>query len=174
MQTNFFITLISIITPVVTIFALSFITSKPLLIFLVILIIHDILLGMVFLYQRTVRGLSYRLNIDQSLLSFMYPRWMLIVYSISKTSNRWIAIALLFYFNWKFGLVFVAWCLVSFALQMVIPVNDEKNLKKIMKIIKSKNCDLPATDKMKLKIEISLLLYKMNPHGEPPSIFDDM
>lgn len=82
----------------------------------------------VFLFQRTVRKISFKTGIDQKYLNILYSNNYLKQYTISKF--RWAIIIVLIFVNWIYALVLVA---ANFIIYIVVPEQDDvKNMKKML------------------------------------------
>lgn len=82
----------------------------------------------VFLFQRTVRKISFKTGIDQKHLNILYSNSYLKQYTISKF--RWAIIIVLIFLNWIYALVLVA---ANFIIYIVVPEQDDiKNMKMML------------------------------------------
>ena len=94
-------------------------------------ILLELLTTIVFLYQRTLRKLACKLGIDQKILVFLYPKYMLLSYQI--TFLKWPLYIYLLFVNW---IVAVGIFISTFVLSMILPVADWRHLLTMRKMLK--------------------------------------
>lgn len=110
-----------------------------------VVVLLELATMMVFLYQRTVRKLALRMGLDQRVLVFLYPQYMLRMYQLSFL--KWPLYIYLLFVDWGVAVgIFVS----SFVLSMIMPVVDWRHLltmRKILKKLYKQHCyDRPRED----------------------------
>lgn len=100
----------------------------------------ELFLLIVFLYQRSVRELAFRLGMSTYLLTSLYPNYMLLMYRV--LFLRWPCYIYLVFVKW-----WIAVCIFSagFVLSLVLPVHKRNNLLKMRKILKKRYSTQMAT-----------------------------
>lgn len=116
---------------------------------IVLVIVFELMTTIVFLYQRTVRKLSYKLETNQRVLVFLYPQYLLLMYQISFL--KWPLYIYLLFVNW---ILVVGILVFTFMLTALLPVIDWFHLLIMRKMLKksyfnyyisiSKNLHMPC------------------------------
>ena len=77
--------------------------TKATIVLLFLFAVCEICTLIVFFYQRTVRKLALRLKLEQSVLSFCYPPWLLGMYWA--TFSKYVIVLTLLILDWRCGLI---------------------------------------------------------------------
>lgn len=125
---------------------------------IVTVILLELLTMLVFLYQRTLRKLAHKLGIDQRILVFLYPKYMLLAYQISFL--KWPLYVYLLFVNWVVAIgIFIS----TFVLSMILPIEDRRHLLAMRRLLKKCYADYHTRSSESLEESIRSLLDSETP-----------
>ena len=121
-------------------------TMKTEYILLIFYSLFSIMNIYVFIFQRTIRKISMYYNLREVDSIFLYPKALLLMYSISKI--RYLILIVMFYFSWWLAILSG---ILKFLIQISIPVSDYNNIQIVKKLLSKKDKN-PYTENLMIVV----------------------